>query len=28
MTQTHIPQRYATNPAQIPGMTTQDLRDT
>lgn len=28
MTETHIPQRYATNPAQIPGMTTQDLRDT
>ena len=28
MTQTHIPQRYATNPAQIPGMTTQQLRDT
>ena len=26
--QPHIPQRYATNPAQIPGMTTQDLRDT
>ena len=28
MTEQHIPQRYATNPAQIPGMTTQDLRDT
>ncbi|MFT4210823.1 MAG: 5-dehydro-4-deoxy-D-glucuronate isomerase [Microbacterium sp.] len=28
MTETHIPQRYATNPAQIPGMTTQQLRDT
>ncbi|MDL9979207.1 5-dehydro-4-deoxy-D-glucuronate isomerase [Microbacterium candidum] len=25
---TPIDQRYATNPAQIPGMTTQDLRDT
>jgi len=25
---TPIEQRYATNPAQIPGMTTQDLRDT
>ena len=28
MTDTHIPQRYATNPAQIPGMTTQELRAT
>lgn len=28
MTETHIPQRYATNPAQIPGMTTAQLRDT
>lgn len=28
MTETHIPQRYPTNPAQIPGMTTQELRDT
>lgn len=28
MTQNHIPQRYATNPAQIPGMTTAELRDT
>lgn len=28
MTDTHIPQRYATNPAQIPGMTTAQLRDT
>ena len=28
MTETHIPQRYATNPAQIPGMTTRQLRDT
>jgi len=28
MTENHIPQRYATNPAQIPGMTTAQLRDT
>jgi 4-deoxy-L-threo-5-hexosulose-uronate ketol-isomerase len=28
VTETHIPQRYATNPAQIPGMTTRQLRDT
>lgn len=27
MTSARIPQRYATNPAQIPGMTTQALRD-
>jgi 4-deoxy-L-threo-5-hexosulose-uronate ketol-isomerase len=28
VTETHIPQRYATHPAQIPGLTTQQLRDT
>lgn len=28
MTETSIPQRYATDPAQIPGMTTAQLRDT
>ncbi|MBN9178172.1 MAG: 5-dehydro-4-deoxy-D-glucuronate isomerase [Microbacterium sp.] len=28
MTEQHIPQRYATNPAQIPGMTTAQLRET
>ncbi len=28
MTENHIPQRYATNPTQIPGMTTAELRDT
>ncbi len=28
MTEQHIPQRYATNPAQIPGMTQEDLRET
>jgi 4-deoxy-L-threo-5-hexosulose-uronate ketol-isomerase len=27
MTSARIPQRYATNPAQIPGMTTEELRD-
>lgn len=28
MAEQHIPQRYATNPLQIPSMTQQDLRDT
>ncbi|MEZ3160775.1 5-dehydro-4-deoxy-D-glucuronate isomerase [Microbacterium sp. BWT-B31] len=28
MTETRIPQRYATNPVQIPGMTTDELRAT
>lgn len=28
MTEKHIPQRYATNPEQIPGMTTAGLRET
>ncbi len=28
MTETNIPQRYATNPAQIPGMSTEELRET